>query len=69
MRVETLWQGDLRTARFHWWSEVLNRPNPPASEEMFDEALVQRFRFVVEPEVRSPVHTPQRRPGELEAAS
>lgn len=44
MRQETLWQGERRAARMHWWRQVLDRPVPGEGEELFDEVLSLRFR-------------------------
>ena len=43
MRIETLWQGERRQARLHWWRQVLDRPSALNGDDMFDEVLVQRF--------------------------
>ena len=45
MRQDTLWQGQRREARLHWWQEVLDRPATATKrDEVFDEALSMRFR-------------------------
>ena len=44
MRMETLWQGERREARMHWWRLVLERPGTVAScGELLDEGLRLRF--------------------------
>ena len=48
MRTETLWGGERREARMHWWQEVLDRPAAVDREGLFDEVLCHRFRFVHE---------------------
>ncbi len=53
MRIETLWQRELRAARSHWWRQVLARPVGMEPAEMFDEVLAQRFRFASEAEPAS----------------
>ncbi len=51
MRQDTLWQGERREARLHWWQEVLDRPATTAQrEEVFDEALSMRFRAATDAE-------------------
>ena len=43
MRMETLWQGERRAARMHWWRQVLDRPNEASWDEVFDEMVELRF--------------------------
>lgn len=44
MRTETLWQGERRAARMHWWRQVVDRPTQADWNEVFDEMVVLRFR-------------------------
>ncbi len=44
MRMETLWQGERRAARMHWWRQVLDRPVTANWDEVFDEMVSLRFR-------------------------
>ncbi len=60
MRTETLWQGERRAARMHWWMEVLDQPTLMDRESMFDEVLSLRFHFGPDAEsagVREPART------------
>jgi hypothetical protein len=44
MRTETLWQGQRRAERNHWWRQVLERPSAAANwAEVLDEMVMQRF--------------------------
>ncbi len=43
MRTDTVWQGERRAARMHWWRLVLDRPTPTNGEDTFDEMLRRRF--------------------------
>ena len=44
MRMETLWQGERRTARRVWWTEVLDGEAAANWEEVLDEMVVLRFQ-------------------------
>ncbi len=48
MRTETLWQGERRAARLHWWRQVVDRPTTTNVEDSFDEILRRRFVFTFE---------------------
>ena len=50
MRQETLWQGERREARQHWWRQLLEWPTGVNGEDVFDEVLGLRFRLVPEKE-------------------
>lgn len=48
MRQETLWQGERRAARMHWWRQVLDRPATAEVEALFDEVLSVYFSPALE---------------------
>ncbi len=43
MRTETLWGGERRAARAHWWGQVLDSTAAVNRKELFDEELTLRF--------------------------
>ncbi len=53
MRTETLWQGERRAARMHWWRQVLDRPATASWNEVLDEMVSLRFRVGDEAELRA----------------
>jgi hypothetical protein len=56
MRTQTLWGGQRRAARMHWWRQVVDRPVQANWDELLDEMVLQRFRLhdLPEPAPRLP---------------
>ena len=48
MRTESLWGGQQRAARRHWWREVLGGPETADWNEVFDEMVALRFGVMEE---------------------